>query len=199
MMEDALRATAKNSFTKLTTFISSFIPDRVEVVSIYEVINHYSDGTVITPKLKNNSLHVPLFETDLMRAFDDSGFNYATGINNFVTAIITIFNRMVEEVNKVPEVEQKVLLEIFKKEKQERYLTAANRGEVAGGEIDQNIWLKSLYEELRERLERAVVPLSDYLGKFNELVDILKMRPEEIVKRVDQEDEENPKDVNQLK
>ena len=43
---------------------------------------------------------------------------------------------MVEEVNKVPEVEQKVLLEIFKKEKQERYLTAANRGETASGEID---------------------------------------------------------------
>jgi hypothetical protein len=53
-----------------------------------------------------------------MRAFDDSGFNYATGINNFVGAIVNILNRMVEEVNKVPEVEQKVLLEIFKKEKQ---------------------------------------------------------------------------------
>lgn len=45
-----------------------------------------------------------------MRAFDDSGFNYATGISNFVGAITNIFNRMVEEVNKVPEVEQKVLL-----------------------------------------------------------------------------------------
>lgn len=62
-----------------------------------------------------------------MRSFDDSGFNYATGINNFVGSIINILNRMVEEVNKVPEVEQKVLLEIFKKEKQERYLTAPNR------------------------------------------------------------------------
>ena len=177
MMEDALRATAKNSFTKLTTFISDFIPDRVEVISIYEVNNYYKDGTVINPKIKNNSLHVPLFETDLMRAFDDSGFNYATGINNFVTSIINIFNRMVEEVNKVPEVEQKVLLEIFKKEKQERYLTAANRGEAASGEIDQNVWLKTLYEELKARLEKAVVPLTDYLSRFNELVDILKMRP----------------------
>ncbi len=35
MMEDALRATAHNSFTKLTNFISDFIPERVEVVSIY--------------------------------------------------------------------------------------------------------------------------------------------------------------------
>jgi dynein heavy chain len=70
---------------------------------------------VIYPGVKNNTIHIPLFETDLMRAFDDSGFNYATGINNFVGAIMNIFNRMVEEVNRVPEVEQKVLLEIFKK------------------------------------------------------------------------------------
>jgi hypothetical protein len=48
-------------------------------------------------------------------------------------------------------------------------------------------------------LEQAIIPLSDYLSKFNELVDILKMKPDEIVKRIDQEDEENPKDVNLLK
>lgn len=70
---------------------------------------------MIYPGVKNNTIHIPLFETDLMRAFDDSGFNYATGINNFVGVIMNIFNRMVEEVNRVPEVEQKVLLEIFKK------------------------------------------------------------------------------------
>ena len=45
-----------------------------------------------------------------MRAFDDSGFNFATGISNFIGVIMNIFNRMVEEVNRVPEVEQKVLL-----------------------------------------------------------------------------------------
>ena len=54
--------------------------------------------------MKNNTKHIPLFETDLMRAFDDSGFNYATGINNFVGAIMNIFNKMVEEINRVPEV-----------------------------------------------------------------------------------------------
>jgi hypothetical protein len=74
------------------------------------VNNYYSDGTVVCPGVKNNTIHVPLFETDLMRAFDDTGFNFATGINNFIGVIMNIFNRMVEEVNRVPEVEQKVLL-----------------------------------------------------------------------------------------
>lgn len=39
-----------------------------------------------------------------MRALDDSSFNYATGISNFTNIIMNIFNRMIEEINKVPEV-----------------------------------------------------------------------------------------------
>jgi hypothetical protein len=31
---------------------------------------------------------------------------------------------------------------------------------------------------MKDKLEAAIVPLSDYLEKFNGLVDILKMRPE---------------------
>lgn len=96
MMEDAIRETAHNSFNKLMTFVGSFIPDRVEVVSVYEVRNYFSDGTMVFPGLKHNSVHPPLFETDLMRAFDDSGFSYATGVNNFNVAIMNIFNKMVE-------------------------------------------------------------------------------------------------------
>lgn len=135
---------------------------------------------------KNNTQHSALFQTDLIRTFDESGFNYLTGVSSFVTSILNIFNRVVDEVNKVPEVEQKVLLQIFKKEKQERYLTAPNCMEVANGEIDQNIWLKKLSSDLKSKLEKAIAPLNEYLSKFNELVEILKMRPDEIVKRIDQ-------------
>ena len=41
--------------------------------------------------------------------------------------------------------------------------------------------------------------MSEYLSKFNNLVDILKMKPDEIVKQINDEDEENPKDVNIIK
>ncbi len=39
-----------------------------------------------------------------MRALDDSSFNFATAIPNFTNIIINIFNRMIEEINKIPEV-----------------------------------------------------------------------------------------------
>ncbi len=65
-------------------------------------------------------------------------------------------------------------------------MTAPNCMEVAHGEIDQNIWLKKLSSDLKLKLEKAIAPLNEYLSKFNELVEILKMRPDEIVKRIDQ-------------
>lgn len=61
MMEDALRATARNSFTRLSTFIGDFIPERVEVVSIYEVNNYYSDGSVVSTGKGASQVRVPLF------------------------------------------------------------------------------------------------------------------------------------------
>jgi hypothetical protein len=110
IMEDAVRDMAKNSFNRLFNFISDFIPTKIEVISIYDVKNYYADGTVISTGVKNTTYHAPLFETDLMRAFDDTGFSFTTGINSFVVVIMNVFNRMIEEVNRVPEVEQKILL-----------------------------------------------------------------------------------------
>ena len=92
----------------------------MEIVSINEVKNHFGERVITTTKTSSSDdseEFIPLFETDLMRALDDSSFNYATGINNFTNIIMNIFNRMAEEINKIPEVEQKLMLEIFKKEK----------------------------------------------------------------------------------
>jgi hypothetical protein len=35
---------------------------------------------------------------------------------------------------------------------------------------------------------QAVVPLNEYLSKFNELTEILKMRPDEIVKKINKDE-----------
>jgi dynein heavy chain len=120
LMETALREMSVNSFNKFYEHIISYIPDEVEIVSINEVKNFYGEKVITTTKtssVEDSDEFVPLFETDLMRALDDSSFNFATGINNFTNIIMNIFNRMAEEINKIPEVEQKLMLEVFKKEK----------------------------------------------------------------------------------
>jgi dynein heavy chain len=119
-METALREMSIKSFNKFYEHIVSYIPDEVEIVSINEVKNFYGEKVITTTKTssaQDSDEFVPLFETDLMRALDDSSFNFATGINNFTNIIMNIFNRMAEEINKIPEVEQKLMLEVFKKEK----------------------------------------------------------------------------------
>jgi len=63
------------------------------------VKNYFSGGRIVETTKKNINQEtddcIPLFETDLMRALDDSSFNYATGISNFMNIIMNIFNRMV--------------------------------------------------------------------------------------------------------
>jgi len=41
-----------------------------------------------------------------------------------------------------------------------------------------NYWLKKMHEDLKQELMRAVKPVEQYLEQFNDLVPILKMRPE---------------------
>lgn len=82
---------------------------------------------------------------------------------------------------------------MFKKEKSERYLTVPSREVPKEGEIDMNKWLRDLHDQLKEKLEEAITPLETYLEQFNDLIPILQMKPEEIIKTMDEEDEENPK------
>jgi hypothetical protein len=50
-----------------------------------------------------------------MRAIDDSSFNYTATISNFSQMIMNIFCKMLDDLEKVPEVEQKIMLEVYKK------------------------------------------------------------------------------------
>ncbi len=54
-------------------------------------------------------------------------------------------------------------------------------------------------DRLKEKLEKALKPLGSYLEFFNELVPILQMKPDEIIKQMNEEDEENPKEISYLK
>jgi hypothetical protein len=40
-MENSLRELSFTSFNKMFEYVDSFIPERVEIVSIYQVTNHY--------------------------------------------------------------------------------------------------------------------------------------------------------------
>ena len=94
------------------------------------------------------------------------------------------------------------MIEVFKKEKSEKFLTAPTLAITDSREdkqIDKDLWLRELRDSLKSRLEGAIDPLRVYLEQFNGLVSILQMKPDEIIAKLEKEDEENPKDVLTLK
>jgi hypothetical protein len=45
-----------------------------------------------------------------MRAMDDSSFSYTASISNFSNLILNIFNKMIDDLGRIPEIEQKIML-----------------------------------------------------------------------------------------
>lgn len=92
-----------------------------------------------------------------MRSLDDSSFSYATSPQNFLTMVLGFFDRMLEELGKIPEIEQKCMAEQFKKKKErtERYLRSPSRTTL-DQPLDENLWVKELYADLRQKLEGAI-------------------------------------------
>ena len=134
-----------------------------------------------------------------MHAIDDSSFNYTANITNFSQLVTGVFCKMLDDLAKVPEVEQKIMLEVFKKEKSERYLSVPSLNNPKEGEINMNLWIQDLFNEIKLKFQVGVEPLEKYLNEFNELLFILKLKPEDILKQMDEEDDENPKDVQSIK
>lgn len=50
-----------------------------------------------------------------MRAIDDSTFSYTATISNFSQTIMNVFCKMIDDLEKIPDVEQKIMIEVFKK------------------------------------------------------------------------------------
>lgn len=121
MMEDSLLTLSQKSFSNFCRYVKSFIPEKVVIKSASQVSNYYSDGYVVDSEnpatLQSVRCKLPLFETDLMRSLDDSSFSYATSPQNFLTMVLGFFDRMLDELAKIPEVEQKCMAEQFKKKK----------------------------------------------------------------------------------
>lgn len=59
--------------------------------------------------------------------------------------------------------------------------------------------MKKLYQDLRVRLESAIEPAVQYLKEFDPFLQVLRMKPEEYVKQMEKEDDEQPKEVEALK
>lgn len=62
---------------------------------------------------------------------------------------------------------------------------------------DENSWVYEQMLKLREKIEKASMPLSQYLETYRKYEDQYKLNPEEVIKAMD--DEENPVDIDAIR
>lgn len=56
-----------------------------------------------------------------------------------------------------------------------------------------------MHSSLKQKLEGAIEPVLKYVGQFDQFIPILKMKPDEYIKEIERQDEEQEKDIQVLK
>lgn len=81
--------------------------------------------------------------------------------------ILNCFEKSLEEISKIPDIEPKILSSLYKALKNETYIKTPMKPRekpVENNRIpDENAWIWELLEELRSKLERGCQPLNEYL------------------------------------
>ena len=80
----------------------------MEIESEYKVHNHFKDSTS-SPNKKDP---IALFKLDIIKNTTDDGFIYSTNPNSFESTFLFIFDKTLEELHKIPDVEPKILSDI---------------------------------------------------------------------------------------
>lgn len=109
LMQDTLLSLVKRCYNDYYDFIRSFIPKEVTINSSSDVINRYdlSDKSITWRQR-------PLFTLDLNKHPSKDKFKYSTKAKNFVNTLMVIFDKALEDVSKIPNLEPKILADLYK-------------------------------------------------------------------------------------
>lgn len=150
MMQDTLLSLMKKCQQGYVDYIKSFIPREVKINSTSDIVNIYDDGKV---------KQMYLFTIDLNRTQDETDFVYSTNPKNFIGTLLAIYEKSIEEGNKIPDIEPNILSDLFKSNKNEAFIKSPIKSKEKPkpvdpnqkGQIpDENKWVWDLYSELEE-------------------------------------------------
>ena len=100
--------------------------------------------------------------------------------------LLQIFDKGLDEISKIPDLEPKILSDLYKSQKNEMFIKAPMKPRDKPLEPtsfrqvfrilqvpDENKWIHDLNEKLKSALTEAIKPLSEYLQKFEKFKDVL--------------------------
>ena len=114
----------------------------------------------------------------------------------FKQTLLLQFTVPLDNFSDVQDIEQKILPEIYKNQKFDRYikvpiipLKKPPQHEYAYMSLDdENLWLFELHADFEELFTNAVNPLYDYMKTFDEYTDVLGIDPDAEIKILDVDD-----------
>lgn len=205
-MQDVLRILTKRSYINYCETITYYIPESVEIKDTFNIINEFKPD----PKNGNITTRPPLFSVDLIKGPKDE-FTYTVQRPRFyVEQILHIFDRTLEELARIPDLEPRLMSDVIGPMKRDMYLRVPQKPKEKPVQppvwekpkrlMDENKWVWDLYDNLKTVLERAVEPLSEYIKVYDPFKAILQIDPDQYVKQIQaEEDAGAPRPVEALK
>jgi hypothetical protein len=137
----------------------------------------------------------PLFHIDLNLSEDGKNLQFSSDPKEVVTSIMNIFNDGIKSLQEIPQVEQKLLTDLFRSNTK-MYLKACVKPHTKPLEPDPdhppcipdpNAWVYEAYMKLQNTISTIIEPLEDYFKTFekyqkeNDTLD-----PEKVLKELDE-------------
>lgn len=206
MMQDTLLTLIRRCYQHYYYFLESYVPQEVQIDDTNIVRNIYNEETLHLPAKRTHLLTI-----DLHKTVNDDEFVYSTKPKNYVQTILVIFDKALEEMAKINDLEPRILKDLFtqnneavikapmKPRERPKTPTTPKREQKQGrGKIyDENKWVWDLYEQLKSKIEQAIEPLDRYLNKFKRFLKVLELKPEEYSRNIEMEDP--PREVDSIK
>ena len=195
MIQDNVLELTQKSYYSFYEFIKSFVPEEVIINSTNNVENIWKkqekkDPLDLTEEENNDDQKKKaLFAIDLMKGINENeSFLYSTPPKNAITSTLLIFDRVLDELTRIPDIESKFLQEVLKNPQKHEQFVKTHRRPRLQPEIDPNDppikkysnnegWLWDLFNNLKDLLKKAVKPLDDYLKAFDIYKEILLIDP----------------------
>ncbi len=129
-MQDTVLELTKRCFFEFRDYLVKNVPQKVTVANACFVVNEYvSEGEKrhLTPekivKLEKQRASEPLFYIDLVKTKDDE-FGFSINPKKFVQMIKSLLERPFDDLGKIPDLEPKILSDLYKAIKNEAYIKA---------------------------------------------------------------------------
>ncbi|KAL4440889.1 hypothetical protein ABPG74_009302 [Tetrahymena malaccensis] len=201
MMQDTVTSLVQRNYNDYRDMILSFIPSKVIVHDTSNVENVFPEH--VDEKKRTRAL----FQLDLKTQNDEIFIYSPKNPEVFVNVVLHVFDKALEELAKIPDLEPKIASNLYKGQNLETYIKTPQKPREKPVDPDpnarprkfpdENKWIWEMAELLKERVGQATEPLADYLQAFDKYIPILKSTPEEYCKAMENEIE-NPRDIESI-